>query len=166
LTTATFAEFTLNVLMDDPGRVKPRFLTTPDGGCWFDGWYESELDIECEFMLMPDGRYGCLPELYIVPEATFSDASCTTEYPLIATTDCFGRTQPRYVSTPNYRECGDPTREVRAVQEILEASALPPLFTTSGGGCSPYVTYAGGAYLHLGPALDPSTLVGGSMVVE
>ncbi|HEY1813062.1 MAG TPA: hypothetical protein VGG74_12015 [Kofleriaceae bacterium] len=56
-------------------RIKMRELTTPDGARQFEGWYDTQLDVDCAFFVSTDGVTRCLPAAG--GEPVYFDAACT-----------------------------------------------------------------------------------------
>jgi hypothetical protein len=145
-----------------PGRLKPRYWTTSDGGCWFQGFWDSELGAECHFDGATDGQTRCIPgEGYQVLNV-FSDAACSAPFPLVDVATCGTDSPPRFV-LGSAGECRD-TYAVWETGETLATSALPALWDNRGGTCQT-VTLPGTSYVRLA-LVDPARLVAGEIRVE
>ena len=63
-------------------RLKARYASTPDGAKVFMGWYDSQLNEKCTFMLAEDGNMRCLPSaayeqiISSAYEKAFLDSQC------------------------------------------------------------------------------------------
>lgn len=57
-------------------RLKARYASTPDGAKVFMGWYDSQLNEKCTFMLAEDGNMRCLPSASNASGEGFLDSQC------------------------------------------------------------------------------------------
>jgi hypothetical protein len=65
-------------------RIKQRVVSTSDGASGFAGWYDSQLNLPCSFLLASDQQMRCVPlQASIYPY--FSDANCTQKLSLVST---------------------------------------------------------------------------------
>jgi hypothetical protein len=67
-------------LFKSGSRIKAKVLKTADGAQAFLGWYDTELDMDCQFSSYykaEDGKIRCIPSVY--PSATniYADPECT-----------------------------------------------------------------------------------------
>jgi hypothetical protein len=56
-------------------RIKMHVWTTPDGARQFEGWYDTQLTVDCEFLMTADGVTRCVPPTVGLP--AYFDAACT-----------------------------------------------------------------------------------------
>ncbi len=136
----TFALVEPRVDESDPGRLKPRYYTSEDGGCWFNTTWDSELGVTCSFGMTADGRVRCVPSAGSTRQRVFADAQCSEPEPLLRVPDCIDSPIPRYVSTVIAPDCTSPTRhawvtEVWETGAVIAASSLPPLWKETIDGC-------------------------------
>ena len=167
LPAATFAAVDYVTVDSDPGRVKPVYGTTEDGGCWFDGWYDSELDARCSFDQAADGRHYCLPDSdeYLTVLETFSDASCTQPMAIAVYNACGAVPLPAWVRIDSWTGC-EATYEVRKVNGTLAGSAAPPLWIEAGDSCVSYTPNAESNYLTLSEIYEPSAFLPAELSAE
>lgn len=127
-------------------RLQRRMLVTPDGARQFVGWYDSELDENCSFRKMADGKQYCMPidgmhvaELSSPFSAVISASDdCSNPVKLWAPTSACGDVVPRYVLHEAADNCGDST--VEQIYKIGD-SVKPPQF-----GEYFYANYEGTCY--------------------
>ncbi|HVJ20158.1 MAG TPA: hypothetical protein VM686_32310, partial [Polyangiaceae bacterium] len=164
----TFFALTTVVKEDDPGRLKPAYFNSSDGGCAFDGWYDSELGTPCSFEDMPDGTRRCLPEEFRFDVVEhYTDSACTTLASYGKINVCEGVTAPAYVRNVDYAQTCERPSVIRKVEQATLGSALPPLwFKETATTCSPITPNATALYLTLGPELEPSAFMAGELVTE
>ncbi len=151
-----FVEMTLVVEESDPGRLKPTYNTSADGACWFQGWYDAEHDVACEFALTTDGSHRCVPRERPLTRA-YTDASCTV--PVAYYVACSAEVAPKLVSVIVDQDCTETTVEVRPLVASLEGAALPPLWTASGAGCQVFTPSPASTYHQFGDPLPPETFM-------
>ncbi len=145
------------VNQQDSGRLKPVYNETSGGGCWFEGWFDSEQSTRCSFMLASDDRYRCLP---VPPPGqvlkAFSDPLCSEPISFYSAS-CSAAEVPKLVTTELKPACHSSSFEVRPVLELAEAAALPPLWTKQVGGCQSYTPLS--ALHELGEPLPPESFL-------
>ncbi len=88
-------------LTTDPGRLKPMYLSSPDGSCLFGGWWDEQLQTPCSFASNGPGTpYYCLPSVDETRPGkaleTFSDSACTVASPILEALNCSGAKPPRF----------------------------------------------------------------------
>ncbi|HVJ17450.1 MAG TPA: hypothetical protein VM686_18615 [Polyangiaceae bacterium] len=151
----------------DSGRLKPRYNTSSDGGCWFDGWYDSELDTPCDFTTTSDGQLRCTPEqdYSLSVFDTYLDEACSQSRAIATLSDCAGTEIPRYVSSLDYSTCSMSSVS-RQVEGPIEVTALPPLWQQFGTTCSPYTPDPTRQHVTVGPVLDPTLFMAAEVMVE
>jgi hypothetical protein len=162
-----YAEIASTMNEADSGRLKPRYDTTADGGCWFDTWVDSELDTPCFFMPAADGQLRCMPEEdYAVGFVdTYTDEGCTQPRAIAAVNGCEDAELPKFVTQLDYAACGYPA-SVRAVEGPVEVAALPALYALAGSNCAPYTPDPEQSWITVGPVLDPATFMAAEVSVE
>jgi hypothetical protein len=159
-------EVTRTVVEGDPGRLKPVYLTSDDGGCWFDGWYDTELGVDCAFEPFTDGVERCTPLVLTGPQLTYSDANCTVEAPVTNLGTCPAVTPPKYaVGREGASSCRIVT-SVRPTVDLVPAASLPPLWAKSGTSCVVWTPVAESSYMTLGAELEFEALMAGELRVE
>lgn len=57
-------------------RIKMRVLATPDGAKQFQGWHDTQLDVDCGFLVAADNQTRCLPTQRLLNLGYFADSSC------------------------------------------------------------------------------------------
>jgi hypothetical protein len=162
-----YSEITSAVNDADSGRLKARYNTTSDGGCWFDGWYDSELDTPCEFTTASDGQLRCTPEegYSLTVLSTYLDEACTQPRAIAILSECPGTEIPTYTSVVDWGSC-NPASVSRQVEGPVEITALPPLWQLFGTTCSPYTPDPTFQYITVGPPLDPTLFMAAEVMVE
>ena len=157
-----FVTLSRSVATTDSGRLKPVYLTTTDGGCFFQEWWDEQLQTPCVFASLYAGApYYCLPQ----PDATsgaevvdaFSDAACKTPAPYAKLPSCAGAKPPKYL--PTYEpSCVVGWRSVRALDPT--PVVLPPtLYVQANDACEPYAPDATATYYAAGPLIPSSMFV-------
>jgi hypothetical protein len=153
----TFQEIGSRVDESDPGRLKPSYYTTGDGGCWFSGFWDSELEIECSFTLAEDGVYRCLPEGFGSYANFYTDAACTTSVKVLSLNDCENKVVPEYVLDTSGAEC-------ETAWAVFRTSPVTgALYRILGAECEPIADVS--ALSTLSP-VDPTMFMGGELRVE
>ena len=162
-----FMAVEISVNQDDPGRLKPVYRTSADGGCWFQGWWDDELQTRCQFEMGNDDYLYCLPSAATggsqLLEA-FSEATCTVPAPYLRVPSCSASEVPAFVTETVQPTCAG---DRRAVRQVLDAgtpgSALPALWTDSSGTCEPMGVVAEDLYFALGEHVDYAMFVTGEL---
>ncbi len=126
----------LRIDTSDPGRIKPRYHMTDQGGCWFSGFWDTETDSRCSFQPVGDGQYRCLPYGGYDFFKAFTDDACTQPATYLVLEDCLPSPLPPYLVTTD-GQCDERQAEVWEPGETLAASELPPLWELSGTSCVP-----------------------------
>ena len=75
-------------------RIRMIVGTTPDGAKQFRGWFDSALNVKCEFKLAADGVTRCIPISVVAIGPYYSNSDCNEEIMLIGK-NC--RTMPTYI---------------------------------------------------------------------
>lgn len=142
-------------------RIKMNVLSTPDGAKAFAGWRDTELDVDCNFMLAGDGATRCLPvtDTYQVSPIYFADAACTI--PAGLRSGCTGP-EPRHILRyPDTTTC--PSGGYR----IHQAGARYTTgYVRSGASCVALTPSPTTAYYALGAEVAPSTFQSATTAVE
>jgi hypothetical protein len=152
----------------DPGRLKPSYRSRNDGGCWFDGWYDTVLEERCHFEELADGKSYCFPEArYARFEQVFSDASCRTARTYAGMTACSAESIGKAVmdSEAQSPACV-PEQRHRLVGTPQEASALPELYVLGAGGACQRFVPGQTHYVEVGAPVAASELMPGEVSVE
>ena len=146
-------------LTTDAGRLKPMYLSAADGGCFFQGWWDDQLQTPCSFESQYAGApYYCLPISDATSPAsvvrTFSDSNCMVDAPVVRMPSCNAAKPPKFcaISAP---ACTGGWRSVRPVDAT--PAALPPLWSNATGTCLPYTPDTGATYYATG-AIIPTTM--------
>jgi hypothetical protein len=80
-------------------RIKMKVLTTPDGAKSFQGWHDTQLDIDCQFLAATDGQTRCLPLGTAYAQTFFAaGGSCAPTYRIYAVSGVYSGAV--YVGTP------------------------------------------------------------------
>lgn len=166
LESSTFEEAPWFVDESDPGRLKPRYWVGASGGCWFDGFFDSELKTECGFTPTIDGKTRCVPGDYMTNlNIVYSDADCSLELAIASRDECEDAEPPTYaISMANTERTCDRVYGVWKSVGVVSAEALPALYRGKPGACSAYVPDPG-KYLTL-EAVDPEAFMVGEPKVE
>lgn len=145
----------------DEGRLKPVYDTTADGGCWFQGWFDSEQGSDCDFRLTSDEKYRCVPPpLPYSPSGAsvielFTESTCTASV-VYYSASCDEASVPKLVSR-ELSACHVARLEVRPV--LAAVPTLPDLWSKGSGGCQPYTYGSGSTFYELGEPLPLETFV-------
>jgi hypothetical protein len=154
----------------DGGRLEPVYHESPEGACWFRGWYDTTLETECTFELMSDGKLHCVPD--VVPATslipTYSDPECLVEDTYVPYVEpCPGATLPRYVRAPieaSLSSCSS-FAVIYRIGEVVHNAELPTLYRKSSGSCG-QASLTASSYVRLGAKLPPSTFMEADLMVE
>jgi hypothetical protein len=154
-----FALVESTTFSEDSGRLKPMYQESSDGGCFFQGWWDEELQTPCTFGQV-SGKYYCMPSgdttSSAVPVEAFTDAACEEAAFYLKVPDCEGAPAPLFLST-YAPTCDGTAREVRVVTP--EPAVLPSLWILSGEVCEEYAPDPSVKYHALGDILPTSTFV-------
>lgn len=160
----TFQATEVTTLWSDPGRLKPRYRTTEDGFCTFEGWWDFELSEPCRFLGMGDGVDRCLPgEASRYVSRYFRDASCTEETRLAEAPACPEQADYAYVVVDRGL-APDGGREVYRVVRRTRQSSLWKLAEdgTCGGATGSELMGS----VEVGMPIDADEFVAGRLTVE
>ena len=151
-----------NVVTSDAGRLKPRYLTTADGGCFFDEWWDEQLQTACSFKTAYAGApYYCEPlnDSTIRPQYvdTFSDTECNTPAPYLMLTSSEGDKPPKFFILLQSSCANQRVSEVRPVAPT--PSVPPPLYTNVTGDCVSYPVDPTSKYFATGAIMQKSEFV-------
>jgi hypothetical protein len=155
-----FPEVTQRVEMGAPGRLKPRYHTTSDGGCWFNDFWDSELMVSCWFTRTSQNEYRCLPGDYVPTISLYLDSACTQSVVGYDAGACSTGPVPPFVagtSPTEMDECSD------GIVPLETASIDAPVYRMMAGTCT-LVPDSSGLY-RVTPA-DPARFVAGTVMVE
>jgi len=150
---------TAEPLVESGTRLRARWLDGGGGARLFQGFRDTDLDIDCTFEFLGDGVAHCVPEAAITPY--FSDPGCSQP---VGLDDACSPGVPSYARSLETVESAETCRtESRFTYYPIDPDAplgLSLVYYDFGNGCLPldldafYMTY------ELGPALDPSTFAG------
>ena len=141
-------------------RLEARWLTTPDGRRFFDGWYDQQLKSACSFQLASDQKLRCLPTAtrgYPGWSVAFANERCRPAERLAWATTAAGAcaaAPPLYVTT---RE-GCVSRVYRGRGLVSERTP----YAASGASCVALSPQS--AFLLAEKELEPTTFVKGTVV--
>lgn len=140
-----FVAFESATATSDEGRLKPMYRTTLDGGCFFQDFWDEELETVCTFTGSGSTFY-CLPKSSSPGESLelYADSSCDTAQYYVRVRNCDGAKPPPFWVVYS-SACGsgfelralDP--KPRTVRRVDPAPVtLPSLWVGSGDSCTPY----------------------------
>ena len=161
---ALFQDVNVSVDATAPGRLKPQFATA-DGGCWFDGVWDSELETKCSFALASDGVERCLPIVRAYESVqAYADDACTVPRLFAGPFHC-GATpvEPFSLVSATNDDCTY-TRGVYRTGDLVTNEALGMLWQKSTTGCV-QAQLPAGDYAPL-TLMDPSAFVAATVVTE
>jgi hypothetical protein len=154
----------VTTLDSDPGRLKPRYRTTPDGFCAFEGWWDSEVSEPCRFLRMSDGVYRCLPgEVSRYVSRYFRDASCTEETRLAEAPACPEHSDYSYVVVDSGL-AADGGREVYRVVGRTRPSSLWK--RAEDGTCAGVTSRDLAGSVEVGMPIEADEFVPGRLTIE
>jgi hypothetical protein len=142
-------------------RIKMNVLSTPDGAKSFASWRDTELNVDCSFMVAGDGATRCLPvtDTYQVSPIYFADAACTI--PVGIRSSCAGP-EPRHILRyPDTTTC--PSGGYRVFQAGAKYTTG---YLRSGASCIALTPSPTTAYYALGTEVAPSTFQSATTAVE
>jgi hypothetical protein len=145
-------------------RLRAKYLLAADGAKEFNGWHDSQLGVDCLFMIATDGQKRCLP--WYINAEYYSDASCTQLVTL--TNKLCGETAPTEYALINISDdiCIAKFGAYQPTGAMLPSQ--PSLYENSGGMCkAAYASWE--TYYHayiLGPEIPPSSFVAATDGVE
>jgi hypothetical protein len=157
----TFMQVQTSINQDDPGRLKPTYRTSADGGCWFSGWWDEQLQTACEFQVGTDDAVYCLPPATANLGGTllegFSDEQCTTSARYLRVPACNAEKVPGFATLEAQQTCTLPRYTVHQVAASgVAADAVGPLFTLQNEVCTEHVKVATELYFAVTEPLDLS----------
>jgi hypothetical protein len=94
---------------------------TPDGLIW-----DRELDAECSFLTMSDGKTYCVPSsLYLNPSTSYADAECEVPLVITSASSCNSSSEPAFVIEPVIEQvvCGSSPINAIYLAEKFEEDA-------------------------------------------
>jgi len=146
-------------------RLKPLLATTPDGGCWFDDLWDSELGAVCRFLTTSDGAKRCVPGTSYPVVRFFDDDACTTPTYYAGPVDCGAAPLAKFVLTGSSTNCGSSVTAFRVAGDPVSSDRLGTKWTsTTVSGCVA-LTIDAGTYLPL-TMMDPAEFVAGKVVTD
>jgi len=98
--------------LPEPGRIARVGYKSADGAFMVSGYHDTQLDIDCNFGLLRDGKQHCYPRFNNAPE--FSDAMCQTT--LLGVSTACGVKPDLYFSRSSQDGCNAGTIAVKADQ--------------------------------------------------
>jgi len=160
-----FVAVSLSVKETDPGRLKPRYRTSADGGCWFLDWWDSELETACDFMTNSNGQSLCIPSgTAASPSEFFTDDGCTQSVSYMSTV-CNPEAFGNYVRVYDQASCTF-SASVRPIVATIPAASLPARWVGFPANCQPFSPDPEATYFELGPIMDAAMFMGGTVGVE
>lgn len=139
-------------------RIKAKRIVGADGSKQFEGWYDTNLKVECSYLMMSDGKLHCIPEY--AATIGFSDSACTMPVIGLIIQGCPPPPIAGYISSTLM--CGY-SYAARTVGPPVSQSMY---YSNFGGPCvsspisSPFTVYATGA------ELPPSMFVAATVVQD
>lgn len=153
-----FLEVSTRVEMSAPGRLKPRYKTTADGGCWFDDFWDSELMTPCWFTRTARNEYRCLPGSYVSTVTLYLDSDCTQQVVGYDAAAC-GSPVPRFVATT----ASDPPECAEPLAPLETAPLEGPVYRMTAGTCT---LVPDSSSMVLVTPVDLARFVAGTVMVE
>jgi hypothetical protein len=165
--SAPALETTIN--QADPGRLQSMYFTNSDGSCVFSGFWDTELQAECQFYPTPGGGFRCFPDglgAGTDPSlSTFADAGCSQPADYYVMTTCLAAKVPKLMVKRDRASCGaGDTWHVRPIGAAADPATLK-LWTGVPGSCSP-VVLTDNSYFKLGAELPLTGFVSAELVPE
>lgn len=112
-------------------RLKGRFWVTAEGDRAWDTWWDTELDIACDFNSAADGVMRCLPDNWDDSQEVFTDALCTQP---LYTRMSIGPCEPiDYIMRVGSGTCEMPSGD--RFFELGAAATPGSVFTKTGADC-------------------------------
>jgi hypothetical protein len=154
-----FMEVTDRIETSAPGRLKPRYHTTPDGGCWFSDFWDAELMAACSFARTSRNEYRCLPGTPATVTTYYADSACTQAVPVWNRGLCAVAPAPRFVTAG----ASQPDECAEALSPLETSPFTGPAYRMTAGTCTllPDTT----AVLKVTP-VELSRFVAGTVMVE
>jgi hypothetical protein len=151
-----------NVVTSDAGRLKPRYLTTADGGCFFDDWWDEKLQTACSFHTPYAGApYYCEPLNDLTTRAqyvdTFSDSACKAPAPYLMMASGDTDKPPKFFILLQSSCSNQRLSEVRPVEPT--PSVPPALYTNVTSDCVSYPLDPTSKYFAAGAIVQKSEFV-------
>lgn len=146
-------------------RLKIRWVDGPDGQRSFEGWYDTQLKVNCFFLRASDGELRCLPNGYIL-EATlgeWADSACSTPVVPNVRTTCAAE-QHTYVRRRDVSNaCETRERVYKLGDKIAENRTW---LRATDGTCVAAMVYPGIAAHRVGEEVPPAMFARGTLTPE
>ena len=158
-----------NVTLDsDAGRLKPRYQVSEDGGCWFNDWFDTELQVACGFTRSSLDKYHCRPDSASAKAAVvyaFTDSACTLSHPIGRLGPCDDEVPTVAFGNYGTAVCMDGFEVWRTGAPIAAPETLA-YYSMEGGTCLPLTLDPDRRYVTLTGKIEDSELVEGVLTVE
>lgn len=154
---STFEGMSARTDESDPGRLKPHYHTSADGGCWFWRFWDTELDAGCGFDLAEDGVYRCLPGDMAAFVDRYTDAACSTPARAVSRSTCNDPAVPEYALDVAPGDCETKWRVYRV------SAAAAALYRLQAGDC---VAVEEPSQYAIATPVEPATFMAGELAVE
>jgi hypothetical protein len=146
-------------------RLQPLFLTTEDGGVWFNHWYDTALDAPCSFQTDAHGDVRCLPgdDSHGV---IYADAACNDALVEVAVPDRCQATDavPQFIREYPTEGCGS---GVASVRQVMQARSSTVVYDKqSDGSCLARRATTDHLYFTLSAPLPLDGFVAGTSTIE
>ena len=159
-----FQDVEISIDMTAPGRLKPQFASA-DGGCWFDGVWDSQFETKCAFDLAGDGVQRCLPSVKAYESVQiFEDEACTVSRFYAGPFQCGSTPVEPFAFVGATSDDCTYSFGVYRTGELVTNEALGAIWQKTQSGCT-QVTLTAGDYAPL-TLVDPSEFVAATLVTE
>ena len=147
-------------LYQSGSRLKLKVLTTADGAKAFQGWYDTQLGLDCQFVTASDGQLRCLPIGTAYVGSFYADGNCTTR---LAYATCAGATPPAYA----YATAAAGSSCAAAYHVYAVAGAYSgTVWAGSPGACTMTTPPPGYSLFTVGGEAAASSFVAGAVAVQ
>ena len=149
-------------------RIKMKVLTTADGAKSFQGWYDAQLQADCQFSTATDGQPRCVPVGAYVSPSFFGDSGCTTRLGYLG---CAGASAPAWAVSNeplNGSACASALSSTVARVFAVAGVHSGSVYVGSPASCSLSTsgTLAQYTFFTLGAESAPSSFAAGSVAVQ
>jgi hypothetical protein len=146
----------------DGSRLKARWLEAPGGLRQFSGWYDSQLQLHCSFLIAADGELRCLPVgISTAAGPTAADPTCTAPAIIVAGGECRTPAQPYLLQAKRQPGACQARYQVFRRGERLTVRYERPM-----GVCTPEPLPQQSVGYGLGEELPPVMFVKGKLVAK
>jgi hypothetical protein len=144
-------------------RIAPEYWTTADGGVWFKGWHDDQLQTDCDFIQV-ENDWRCIPHTNDTT-LLYADAACSQPITEVPATDGCGvavRT-PGFVREVVATEAGSSTQ----IRRVLTPRPLQAtVYDKTDAGCEGRAVSADKAYFDVSLPMPTSQFVKGWLVLR